>query len=70
MRDYNIFLKIVNFNFFDNTKIKTFVPDFSCDTPFARGAREIVEWYMSNPAAQLVDTELDAMFDEIVEKEG
>ncbi|WP_142059034.1 SDR family oxidoreductase [Pseudarthrobacter sp. B4EP4b] len=40
---------------FDNTKIKSLVPDYCATIPFADGAREIVDWYDHNPDLQVVD---------------
>jgi nucleoside-diphosphate-sugar epimerase len=40
---------------FDNTKIRSLVPDYSATIPFADGAREIVDWYDANPGLQVVD---------------
>ena len=40
---------------FDNTKIKSLVPDFTATIPFADGAREIVQWHDANPDLQKVD---------------
>lgn len=40
---------------FDNTKIKSLVPDYTATIPFADGAREIVQWYDANPELQKVD---------------
>jgi nucleoside-diphosphate-sugar epimerase len=40
---------------FDNTKIKSLVPDYCATIPFADGAREIVDWYDANPDLQVVD---------------
>jgi nucleoside-diphosphate-sugar epimerase len=40
---------------FDNTKIKSLVPDYCATVPFADGAREIVDWYDANPDLQVVD---------------
>ncbi|MGF9650290.1 SDR family oxidoreductase [Pseudarthrobacter oxydans] len=40
---------------FDNTKIKSLVPDYCATIPFADGAREIVDWYDANPGLQVVD---------------
>jgi nucleoside-diphosphate-sugar epimerase len=40
---------------FDNTKIKSLVPDYCATIPFADGAREIVEWHDANPGLQVVD---------------
>ncbi|MDQ0925223.1 nucleoside-diphosphate-sugar epimerase [Pseudarthrobacter sp. W1I19] len=40
---------------FDNTKIKSLVPDYCATIPFADGAQEIVDWYDANPDLQVVD---------------
>ncbi|MFN2144493.1 MAG: SDR family oxidoreductase [Anaerolineales bacterium] len=53
---------------FDNSKIKRFVPGFSAEIPFHRGAREIVNWYLADetrlPAAS--DPKLDALIDRAI----
>ena len=55
---------------FDNTKIKTLVPDFVATTTWARGAREIVDWYDAHPDQQVVDHALDEKLDRLVEAEA
>lgn len=55
---------------FDNTRIKQLVPGWVATTPFAEGAREIVEWYLADSSRQQVDAELDAAFDRLIEKYG
>jgi nucleoside-diphosphate-sugar epimerase len=50
---------------FDNSKIRTIVPDFKATIPFSQGAEEIVEWY-SNPQNQIVDEKLDELMDKII----
>lgn len=50
---------------FDNSKIKKIVPDFNAVIPFESGAEEIADWY-SDPANQIVNTELDELMDRIV----
>ena len=50
---------------FDNSKIKSIVPDFKPAIPFERGAEEIVKWY-SDPQNQIVDLKLDALMDKII----
>lgn len=51
---------------FDNTRIKRLAPDFVCTVPFARGAEEIVAWYMADPARRVVDPAFDALCDRII----
>jgi nucleoside-diphosphate-sugar epimerase len=51
---------------YDNSKIKRLVPGFSSRVPFARGAREILEWFDEDPSRQKVDADLDAAFDRLV----
>ncbi|WP_456286122.1 SDR family oxidoreductase [Microbacterium sp. JZ70] len=55
---------------FDNTRIKQLVPGWTATTPFAEGAREIVEWHRADPSRQEVDAELDAAFDRLIAKHG
>jgi nucleoside-diphosphate-sugar epimerase len=55
---------------FDNSKIKTLVPGWVATTPFAEGAREIVEWHDADATRRRVDAELDAELDRIVNKFG
>ncbi|MFD1720298.1 NAD-dependent epimerase/dehydratase family protein [Amnibacterium endophyticum] len=52
---------------FDNSKIKSFVPDFVATVPFALGAREIVRWYDEDASRQVVDRDLDARIDRFIE---
>ena len=40
---------------FDNSKIRRLVPGFRPRVPFARGAREILDWHDAHPEAQVVD---------------
>lgn len=51
---------------FDNSKIRRLVPDFRPTIPFSRGAEEIIAWYDSDPAHQVVDDEFDQLTDRIV----
>jgi nucleoside-diphosphate-sugar epimerase len=52
---------------FDNSKVKALVPSFRQRVPFARGAGEIVEWYLADASRQRFDPDLDAAFDKLVE---
>ncbi len=51
---------------FDNSKLRTVVPDFCATIPFEQGAREIVAWHDGDPARQQADSRLDAVMDKLV----
>ena len=51
---------------FDNSKIKTLVPNFVQRTSFADGARELIDWYDADASRRVVDAEKDALFDRLV----
>ena len=51
---------------FDNTKIKSFVPEFICRTPFSEGARKSIEKLLSNPELQTVDEEYNQKIDKLI----
>ena len=55
---------------FDNSKVKSLVPDFVATTTFAQGAREIVDWYDAHPAEKVVDPKLNELFDRLVASAG
>jgi nucleoside-diphosphate-sugar epimerase len=50
---------------FDNSKIKSIVPDYKATILFSHGAEEIAEWF-SNPQNQVVDKKLDELMDKII----
>jgi nucleoside-diphosphate-sugar epimerase len=51
---------------FDNSKIKSLVPEFICDIPFETGAKEIADWYRSGIANTLVDERLNKIYDQMI----
>lgn len=51
---------------FDNSKIKSIVPEFKAVIPFEEGASEVIDWYESNPDQQIIDHELDNLLDRII----
>jgi nucleoside-diphosphate-sugar epimerase len=55
---------------FDNSKIRGVVPGWQAVIPFERGAREIAEWYLADPARQVTDERLDALMDKLAERFG
>ncbi len=52
---------------FDNSKIKTLVPDFSAEIPFEQGAREIVAWYEADSERQKIDPQLNRLFEKMIQ---
>jgi nucleoside-diphosphate-sugar epimerase len=53
---------------FDNTKIKTLVPEFNPTIAYQDGSKETVTWLLNNPAAQLVDMDLSRQMDDLIAK--
>jgi nucleoside-diphosphate-sugar epimerase len=51
---------------FDNSKIKSVVPDFQCDIKFKTGVKEIALWHSTNKPLLKIDKKLDEVFDKIV----
>ena len=51
---------------FDNSKIKSVVPDFQCDIKFKTGVKEIASWYNNNKSQVRINEKLDSVFDKIV----
>lgn len=52
---------------FDNSKIRSVVPDYVATTPFAEGIRRTIAWFQADPTRKVVDTEYDAMCDKLIE---
>lgn len=55
---------------FDNRKVKTLVPEYRAIIPFWRGAHEIIDWHDEDVSRRVVDPQLDAAFDRLVERHG
>jgi len=51
---------------FDNTKIKSLVGDFEARIPFREGAREIADWYTSDPSRLAVDRDVESRMEQII----
>ncbi|HEY7222049.1 MAG TPA: SDR family oxidoreductase [Micromonosporaceae bacterium] len=51
---------------FDNTKVRSVVPDYMATIPFEQGAREIIAWHDEDPARRTVDDKLDATVDHLI----
>ncbi|MFI2488419.1 NAD-dependent epimerase/dehydratase family protein [Promicromonospora kroppenstedtii] len=50
---------------FDNSKVRSLVPEFGTTITYDIGAAEQVSWFEAHPEAQVVDAELDAAFDRL-----
>ena len=50
---------------FDNAKLRRVVPGWHAVIPFEQGARQIVDWYLADPARQMTDAGLDAVMDKL-----
>lgn len=53
---------------FDNSKIKSFVPEFECTVKFEEGIRSSVNWLEAHPEYCEVDEENNKLIDEIIAK--
>lgn len=56
----------VNSVVFDNSKIKRFVPDFTCEVNWSEGLRRSIAWYESHPEFQTIDGEMNDLWDRII----
>jgi hypothetical protein len=52
---------------FDNSKIKRFVPGFTCEVSWSEGLRRALAWFESHPEYKTVDHELNTIFDNLIE---
>ena len=52
---------------FDTSKLQRLAPGFNPRIPFARGAREIIDWYDADPTRRAVNDKLSAAFDRLIE---
>lgn len=52
---------------FDNSKIKSIVPEFRCRVRFDLGARRVIETFKATPSLQRDDPEWDAFLDRLIE---
>jgi nucleoside-diphosphate-sugar epimerase len=50
---------------FDNSKLRSVVPGWRAVIPFERGARQVVDWYLADPARQVTDAHTDALMDKL-----
>jgi nucleoside-diphosphate-sugar epimerase len=51
---------------FDNSKVKRFVPDYSCEVNWAEGVRRSLSWFDAHPEFQTIDHEMNTVWDRII----
>lgn len=52
---------------FDNSKIKSFVPDFKATVPFNAGIKNTIKWFEANPSRCFVNPDTEAFMDRLAE---
>ncbi|MFC2118167.1 NAD-dependent epimerase/dehydratase family protein [Bacteroidota bacterium] len=52
---------------FDNTKIKSVVPEYYASVPFSVGIKEIISWYNADKSRRIVDYEKNKLMDKIID---
>lgn len=50
---------------FDNSKLRKLVPEFQASVPFAKGARDIIDWYDEDSSRCRIDTDLDRLLNRL-----
>jgi nucleoside-diphosphate-sugar epimerase len=51
---------------FDNSKVRSLVPQHAAKVAFAEGARRIVDWHERTPSAQVRDVDRERLMDELI----
>jgi len=51
---------------FDNSKIKLFVPEYSCEVNWAEGVRRSLAWFEAHPEFQTIDDEMNSIWDQAI----
>lgn len=52
---------------FDNSKIKTLVPEFNCTTRFEEGISKSLRWFHADKSRQAVDESIEKEYDRIID---
>ena len=55
---------------FDNSKIKSLVPDYQATVPFSEGVKRTLAWFESHPEQCTTDPEWSALLDLLIESHG
>lgn len=50
---------------FDNSKIKSIIPNFKASIPYSEGVKEVIEWY-AHAENQIVNAELNSVMDKMI----
>ena len=53
---------------FDNSKLRTVVPEYRATIPYEQGAREVLAWYDEDASRRVVNPTMDALVDSLVDK--
>jgi nucleoside-diphosphate-sugar epimerase len=51
---------------FDNSKIKRYVPEFTCTVPWSEGVRRALAWHEADPARRSIDADLNKIWDTLI----
>ena len=51
---------------FDNSKLRSVVPDFQATVPFSEGIKETIAWFDADPSRQGIDHAANELWDRIV----
>jgi len=51
---------------FDNSKIKHFVPAYTCEVTWREGLRRSLAWFDAHPEFQTIDQEANSVWDRII----
>jgi nucleoside-diphosphate-sugar epimerase len=51
---------------FDNSKLRSVVPDFQATVPFSEGIKETIAWFDADPSRQAIDHTANELWDRIV----
>ncbi|MFW5656696.1 MAG: SDR family oxidoreductase [Bacteroidota bacterium] len=53
---------------FDNTKIKTYVPEFVATIPFRKGIKETIDWFEADKSRMIIDDSNNRFLDVVIEE--
>jgi nucleoside-diphosphate-sugar epimerase len=56
----------INSVVFDNSKIKSFVPEFECKVSWAEGVKRTIAWFDADPGRQSIDHDAELKWDKII----